>query len=142
VTVTNEAKNYGEQAGLFIFSDSQNWVKLVLEGMEDGKVYAVFAYQVSGKPKVINKIEILSQPSTLRLEFGLNQPVVAILSKGDLLRLIDKCDLPILPSDLKNYQLALSAHGGSKEKIQMAVFTDFHFLKLAEDRIPFGIHKG
>jgi len=58
VTVEMETRNWGEQAGIFFYYDDDNYVKLVLEGMKDGKTGIVLAREEAGSPSVVKKIKL------------------------------------------------------------------------------------
>lgn len=46
----------GEQAGLVLYRNDGDWVKLVFEYMKDGKVWIVFGVSRGGEPSVISKV--------------------------------------------------------------------------------------
>merc|ERR1711920_508444 len=113
--------NFGEQAGLFWYFDDDNYVKLVMEWMQDGNASIVLAResQADGGPEVAASItldeEEVQQPLRLRFEVspdGLK--LSGVLVGAYYMRLIGSCsavfpDLPATPS------VGFSAHGAASE---------------------------
>lgn len=71
-------KNWGEQAGLFWYSNDHNYAKLVVEGMKDGTVALVFAVEIRGEPKVLHKekLELRGSENELVLRLELSPKLV------------------------------------------------------------------
>jgi hypothetical protein len=79
---------YGEQAGLYAFQDSSNWVKLVKEGAEQpGTAMIVFAYQIAGSPFISGEIQLgqttnVPRKTLLRLQIVGNVFAASVSTDG------------------------------------------------------------
>ena len=51
-------KNWGEQAGIFLMRDDNNYLKIVVECMKDLSIALVLAVEVDGNPSVAGKIVV------------------------------------------------------------------------------------
>lgn len=56
VTVDNAPGVPSEQAGLLLYGDDDNYIKLVKEMVKDGSIRVVFAREESGKAKVVREV--------------------------------------------------------------------------------------
>ena len=135
VSVTNDAKHYGEQAGVWLYADDDNYVKFVIEGMRDGTVQLVVAAECAGVPQVVAKVPlpcVSTAPVTLRLELSSDgQSVSACVDRLVCLQHVATCPVSFLRE--RGFQIGLSAHGGIDETRQ-AVFSRFSAFAIAEGR--------
>ena len=137
VELTNDAKLFGEQAGLWLYKDDENWVKWVSEGMKDGSVKLVFASKIAGKASMICKVPLPGnnpeQPVILRLEL-LDGKVSAVVDRKVCLQHIATTDGNFLLADnvTSGFQVAIACHGG--DGTRSVAFRRFATYAIADGR--------
>lgn len=134
-TVSNAAKTYGEQAGLFWMADSNNYVKLVVEGMKDGSVSLIMAREVNGVAEVVKKMEgVPLANAQLRMEVK-NGKITGMMHSGYCVRLVGTCDFGMVLS-APEMSVGVGAHGSDGDS-RVASFKDFKCIQIAQDRVAF-----
>ena len=128
---------YGEQAGLFLYTDDNNYCKVVVEGMKDGSTSIVMAMETDGAPKVVHKVP-LDRPSgeSLKVSLRIELPpspsgdVVALQKLPYCFQMIGKC------TATPGSRIGIGAHGSRSDASSGHVsFTDFSLIRIAEDRV-------
>lgn len=64
-------KKHGEQAGILLYGDDMNWVKLVVEGNKRGGTMIVLASQENGDPQVVGKVDDVENDGTQAFRLSL-----------------------------------------------------------------------
>ena len=125
VTVANQPRLMGEQAGLIWYHDDDNYIKLVKESL-DGEEWIVLAREEGGKPELINKTTISSESAELQLVLAEGRVRGQFrVSPDDLWHPVGECDL----LEAANPKVGLFTHGGSEEIERWAVFRNFSMRK-------------
>jgi len=71
VSVSFVPKSHGEQAGILLYANDLNWVKLVVEGNKTGDTMITLASQDDGNPKVLGKILNVENDGSRKFRLGL-----------------------------------------------------------------------
>ena len=134
--MTNDAKNYGEQAGLLLYLDDENYVKLVVEGMRDGSVKICFGIKNAGAASIVSKIPLPGPPNesvTLRLELSQDRKqVTAAVERKVCLQQVGTCAIDFLPAESTDLRVGLTAHGSNGS--QQALFRRISIFQILEGR--------
>jgi len=122
VTVNFAPEAQAEQAGLMLYFDDANYVKVVREWL-GGKRFLVMGVEKNEDGKAIAKVEEPSDTVTLRMTCR-GEQVVADYRTGDgaAWKEIGKCELPATSGPLK---LGICAYGGPGEQARWARFSSF-----------------
>jgi len=115
-------RSQAEQAGLMIYFDDANYVKVVREWL-DGQRFIVMAVENNDEGKAVAKVPELADTVTLRLTYR-GQHVLADYraADGDAWKAVGRCELPAAGAGLK---LGISAYGGPGEQARPARFSSF-----------------
>ena len=144
VGVSLTITSWGEQAGLVLYADDDNWIKLVLEGARDGSTVALLGVSAAGQPSVVAKVPWPAQTSaswtTLKLSVDPASAKVTATAaaaggdgdSGGAAAAAVEVGATALDTSL-SYSLGLMAHG-SKEDVKDAHFKDFE-LKVEGDSL-------
>eukprot|EP00750_Incisomonas_marina_P033092 INCI9560.1.p1 GENE.INCI9560.1~~INCI9560.1.p1 ORF type:complete len:266 (-),score=45.58 INCI9560.1:493-1290(-) len=105
--VSFSPRAWGEQAGIFWYSDDNNYAKFVVEGMKDGSVALVFALEINGSPRVVKKLPWegpASATKILRLELKADLSLCACIvhPQGLYVRHIASVNVEDIANDLKS----------------------------------------
>lgn len=128
VTVTSNPSTGGEQAGLLLYFDDANYVKLVKE-IVDGRLVIVLVREENDQPVVINnKTSVNDETVKLRLSLQ-NKNIEGAYSIKDFKtwNLIGKC--PLFKSD--RYKVGIFTHGDLDITIERwTVFKQFRIFNI------------
>eukprot|EP00927_Polykrikos_kofoidii_P074810 TRINITY_DN70842_c0_g1_i1.p1 TRINITY_DN70842_c0_g1~~TRINITY_DN70842_c0_g1_i1.p1 ORF type:complete len:306 (-),score=45.08 TRINITY_DN70842_c0_g1_i1:42-959(-) len=142
--------SYGEQAGLFLYVDDNNYAKLVVEWMKDGTASVVLACEKDGHAEVSAKAgldtEEAHEPIRLRLELSADgSQISGVLVSSYYNRLIGSCPADRTPwcssgSDPTMLSVGIGAHGSSEEDSaeRMARFSKFAAIAVKANRVQWG----
>ena len=117
-------ENAYEQAGLSIYQDDDNYIKISKE-MFNNKLSLVFVSEKDGKPTVIERLDYPNKKVALKIERK-NEKVITYYKNLDSVWKV----ISSVESHLKNEtKIALYTFSGNEEKPNWASFKNFKILK-------------
>ena len=141
---------WGQQAGLFLYCDDSNYIKIVLEGSKSGGLRVVMASEVANSPTVIAKAELhddtfgpsVSETATiiLRLEMSADRSSVSGSINRDnmFLQHVGTCPCAHLVEKDSNLSVGIGGHGGPKDVDgHYARFSKFELIGIQKQRLRF-----
>ncbi|MFH1740167.1 MAG: DUF1349 domain-containing protein [bacterium] len=113
-------KNQYEQAGLILYVDDDNYIKLVLE-MVDGKPWIVFVVEIEAQASVINKIP--APMGGIRIGLAFENETVTAFGSGEKeeQQKIGSARFPMKPRP----KIGVFTHGGDPKADRWARFGNF-----------------
>ena len=122
VTLTFAPETQAEQAGLMLYFDDGNYIKVVREGLE-GKRFLVMAVEKNDEGKAVAKVVEPSDTVTIRMTCRDRQVTVETrAAKDGGWKELGRCETPADPAGMK---LAISAYGGPEGQGRWARFSEF-----------------
>ena len=121
VRVTNAPQLMGEQAGLILYIDDDNYIKLVKESLE-GEEWIVLAREEKGKSELVHKVGITGEAAEIRFVFTSDKAQGQFrMSAADEWTTVGECAFvgDVVPS------IGLFTHGGPGDLERWATFQRF-----------------
>ncbi len=116
---TNHKKQY-EQAGLNLYRDDNNYIKLVREFV-DGKNWIVLVVEVNAKPSVVNKVPLPEGKTCIGLEFGEKGVTAKCWGDSGEITTVGEAQFPMEPRP----RVGVFTQSGEDGADRWACFTDF-----------------
>jgi regulation of enolase protein 1 (concanavalin A-like superfamily) len=83
VNVEFTPKIFGAQAGIVLYVDDDNYIKLVLEGNQTGGSMIVLGKEVNGEPNVVGKVDAVAFTKSVSLKISVSGLVVTAMFQAD-----------------------------------------------------------
>lgn len=101
---------HGAQAGILVYVDDMNYIKLVVEGDKNGGTMIILAAQIDGLPSVLAKIEHVENDGSRAfcLSFNLTEDGQMLFASLDGEKILPACNVP--SGEGKTIKPALMAH--------------------------------
>lgn len=145
VTMPSTPGKFGEQAGLFWRHDDSNYVKLVVEWMQDGSASVVLAREHDGEPAVCGQADLdedeVHDSVRLRLELSADgSQLSGIIVCPYYMRLVARCSVNDV-TEGSSPLVGVSAHGSTPEGAlarRAAHFAKFDAIAVQTNRVQWG----
>jgi regulation of enolase protein 1 (concanavalin A-like superfamily) len=125
VTVTNAPAAGGEQAGLVLYHDDDNYIKLVKESLE-GKQWVVMGREQGGKGEMVKRTEVKAKPTKLRIARANNIVTTSIQGEDGTWNELGHC--AAVTNTKSPLKIGVLSHGGPGDAERWASFKDLRVL--------------